>query len=181
MKLKTKEKEFIKSLWVEYTYFYNIFWWEQFIRDNNLKFRYKEDAPEWSVIKFFNKDKNITIVYIFCENKYELFIDWIYLPKQLQNKWITKWILYSLKEFSTKKWIKIITARCSRDNNDIWYYIFPLLWFNWLHNSKKLQLLWETYWVSNNTSILDFYNTEHGKEIRKEHWRTFDAELIINK
>lgn len=179
MELEIKEKDFIKSLWIEVTELYNIFWGIQFLKDNDLEFRYKKDAPEWTVIKFQNKNKDITIVYIMCSNKYELFVDWIYLPTRLQNRWILKRIIKSLISFSKEKWIKIITTRCSKDNDDIWYFVFPLVWFNWLYNSKKLQLLWETYWVSNNTSILDFYTTEQGKEIRKQHWRTFDAEFDI--
>lgn len=196
--LSNQFKEIIKKLWITITEYYNLFWGISFIKKEKLIPWFKEDAPDWIVVKMSNGKKepnNIVIVYIFCKNWFELFTDWFFLPSHLQRKWIRRKTFKTQIDISKKLWIRILTSKCTRsdDNIEVWYIAGPRLWYDGLHNSKKLYLEIKKYCkkkkiskqinkkILSSKSVLDLCSSQEWLACRKEIWRTFDAEFDLTK
>lgn len=143
-----------------------------------------------------NKKKepnNIVIVYIFHKNKIELFTDWFFLPKRLQAKWIRRLCFEAQILVAKKIGLSILTSKCTRsdDGLEFWYLVWPKIWYNWLHNSKKLHLLIKKYCKDNKLTykekkkllsandLLDLCSTQYWIKCRKDIWWTFDAEFDL--
>ncbi len=195
----TKEHEkTLKRLKLSKQDFYDIFWWKKFIEEEKLALWIKEDAPEGVVIKMRNGKKepnNIVMIYIFCKNWLELFTDGFFLPQRLQNQWIRTRCFAAQIRIAQKLWYKMLTSKCSRsdDRAEFGYIVGPLLGYNWLNRSVKVQVLKAQYCERHKISklitakimkaqdILDLCSFKEWRECRKHIGRMFDAEFDLTQ
>lgn len=179
--------DFAKQYSIDIATIYWIFGGKDFINSHQLHFSHLI-TQDWShVLRMRSRgnwtQNHICIVYILSFKKKSLCIDWFYLPLSLQKKGILTSCLKSLQNVAKILNFRSIATKAHRDDSStppaIGYYVRPLLGFNGLHNSKKLQNFCTKHQLPPTQDIQWLYTLEKWKELRKLHGRTFASLLKI--